>query len=148
MANWSEFESASPEIAAIGRALLERHGLAYLATVRPDGAPRVHPVSPLIAAGRLVIATPRSSPKARDQLADGRYMLHMLPGADDREFSLRGRVAAVTDAGVWADANAQAHYVRAEDYLFEYDIVEAATAYWVNVGQPGTYAVRTRWREG
>ena len=147
MASWSEFESAAPEMAAIGRALLERHQLAYLATVRADGAPRVHPVSPLIAAGRLVIATPRSSPKGRDQLRDGRYMLHFLPGDDDREFSVRGRATPVTDARVRADAKAQAHYVRDEDHLFEYDIAEAATAYWVNVGQPGTYAVRDRWRD-
>ena len=145
MATWDEFERAAPAIAAVGRSLLEQHHLAYLATLRPDGAPRVNPVSPLIAGGRLVIATPRSSPKGRDQVRDGRCMLHMLPGENDSEFSVRGRAREVTDPAVWADAKSQAHYVRDEDYLFEYDIEEAATAYWEKVGQPGTYPVRDRW---
>jgi hypothetical protein len=32
-----------------------------------------------------------------------------------------------------------------EDCLFDYDIEEANTAYWVNVGQPGTYPQRRKW---
>jgi len=40
---WHVFEEAAPALAAyaLGR-------LAYLATVRPDGGPRVHPVTPII----------------------------------------------------------------------------------------------------
>ena len=37
------------------------------------------------------------------------------------------------------------HFLKDDDYYFEYDIEEAASAYWVNVGQPGTYAVRRAW---
>jgi hypothetical protein len=146
MASWGEFEAKAPEIAAAGRALLEQHNLAYLATTRGDGAPRVHPVAPFLLSGHLFVATPRSSPKAQDQLRDGRYAMHFLPGKDDDEFRIRGRVRE-------ADAPARAlvlrdgpNFAREDDYIFEYDIAEAASAYWVDVGQPGTYPVRRTWK--
>ncbi|HEY7270385.1 MAG TPA: pyridoxamine 5'-phosphate oxidase family protein [Dehalococcoidia bacterium] len=146
MASWAEFEAGAPEIAAVGSELLERHHLAYLATVRRDGSPRVHPVSPFIIDGRLLITTPPSSPKAGDQRRDGRYMLHALPGDDDAEFSVRGRARLLSD-GPDRDAIVAAgpHWLKPDDCIFEYDIEEAATAYWVNAGKPGTYPVRQRW---
>jgi hypothetical protein len=145
MVTWAQLADAAPDIAAVGRALLEKHQLAYLATIRPDGAPRVHPVSPFIIEGRLLVSTPASSPKAAEQQRDGRYMLHMLPGDNDDEFSVRGLASLITDAAFKERACEHAHYVRMEDCLFEYDIAEARTAYWVNVGQPGTYPVRRKW---
>jgi predicted pyridoxine 5'-phosphate oxidase superfamily flavin-nucleotide-binding protein len=147
MPSWGEFANTEPEMAAIGSALLEKHGLAYLATVRADGAPRVHPVCPFIIDGRLFVATPRSSPKARDQLRDPRVALHLLPGENDDEFRIRGRARAVTDEDARAAVRAQGpHFLKVDDYYFEYDIEEAATAYWVNVGQPGTYPALRAWR--
>jgi general stress protein 26 len=148
MATWNEFTQAAPEIAAVGEHLLEKHHLAYLATVRADGAPRVHPVSPFIIEGRLYVATPPSSPKARDQLRDGRYVLHMLPGENDDEFRIRGHARSVTADRERALLRERgSHFLKEDDYYFEYDIEEAATAYWVNVGQPGTYPMRSSWKE-
>src|SRR5436190_17929180 len=45
MASWSEFAAAQPPLAAAIRALVHQYGpgLGYLATVRSDGGPRVHP---------------------------------------------------------------------------------------------------------
>jgi hypothetical protein len=147
MATWDELYAAAPEIGAVGRALLEQHNLAYLATTRRDGAPRVHPVAPFVLEGRLFVATPPSSPKAYDQIRDGRYAMHMLPGKDDDEFRIRGRATLLADgprrAMVLKDGP---HWVKGDDCIFEYDIEEAATAYWVNVGQPGTYPVRKQWK--
>ena len=50
MASWSEFAVAEPRLAAAIQALVTHYGpgLGYLATVRADGGPRVHPVSPVI----------------------------------------------------------------------------------------------------
>lgn len=147
MATWGEFEEAAPEIAVVGRELLEKHVMAYLATTRPDGSPRVNPVSPFILNGRLFVSTPRTSPKGRDQARDGRYMMHMLPGEDDAEFSVRGTVREVPPGPLLDIVLAQGpHWVKAHDFIFEYDVQEAATAYWENVGQPGTYPVRRTWR--
>lgn len=146
MATWGEFLDADPETASVGAALLKQHGLAYLATVRADGSPRVHPVCPFIVDGRLFVATPTKSPKAQDLIRDGRYVLHCLPGNDDAEFRLRGRARLLPDGtdreGV---IERGPHYARTEDYIFEYDVDEAASAYWEKVGQPGTYPVRRRW---
>ena len=114
---------------------------------RPHKTTRLHPVSPFIIEGRLYVATLPSSPKAADQLRDGRYALHMLPGKDDDEFGIRGHARAVTDERERALVVERGpHFVRTDDCYFEYDIEEAAVAYWVNVGQPGTYPVRRSWR--
>ncbi len=147
MAKWEDLLEAQPEIGAVGVALLEKHGMAYLATVRADGAPRVHPVCPFIVDGRLYVATPRTSPKARDQLRDPRVVLHLLPGENDDEFRIRGRARAITDDDArMAIRAAGPHFLKDDDYYFEYDIEEAATAYWEHVGQPGTYPVRRLWK--
>jgi hypothetical protein len=73
--------------------------------------------------------------------------MHLLPGEDDAEFRIRGRSRRLTDAAeVERICALGPHYFEAAGYLFEYDIEEAATARWVNVGQPGTYAERSFWR--
>src|SRR5690349_15360869 len=50
MATWNEFETDAPDIAAAGKQLLYQFGvgLAFLATLRKDGAPRLHPVCPTV----------------------------------------------------------------------------------------------------
>src|SRR5262249_8174128 len=47
MTTWGHFAAAEPELADFARARL--HGKpSYLATVRADGSPRVHPVTPIV----------------------------------------------------------------------------------------------------
>src|SRR3982751_1338894 len=102
MASWPEFSAARPPLAAAIRALVHQYGpgLAYLATVRADGGPRVHPVSPVITDEGLycfVIA----SPKRRDLERDARYALHSYPPEDnDDEAYLTGRAIRVRDEAV------------------------------------------------
>jgi hypothetical protein len=109
MASWSDFAAASPQLAADVRALLQQYGpgMGYLATVRPDGGPRVHPVSPVITDGGLYCFVV-NSPKRRDLERDGRYALHAYPPeATDDEACVTGRAVAVTDplvVGQLADA--------------------------------------------
>ncbi len=108
----------------------------------------MHPVSPVIANGRLFVATPPTSPKRLDQVRDGRYVIHALPGKNDAEFLIRGRARRVTDDDTRAAVTEAAeHTVHGHDWMFEYDIEEAMMAYWENVGQPNTYPVRSTWRE-
>src|SRR4249920_3583137 len=63
MITWTEFERRQPALADAGRRQLYQIGigLAFLATVRPDGGPRVHPLCPVISdAGlHLLIAVAR-----------------------------------------------------------------------------------------
>ena len=102
MASWSDFAAADPTLAAGIRALLQQYGpgLAYLATVRPDGGPRVHPVSPVFTDEALYCFL-IPSPKRRDLERDGRYALHSFPPEEnDDEAFLSGRATRVRDPRV------------------------------------------------
>src|ERR687890_1085992 len=102
MASWSEFAAASPQLASGIRAVLQQYGpgMGYLATVRPDGGPRVHPVSPVISDGGLYCFV-IDSPKRRDLERDGRYALHAFPPEEnDDEAFLTGRATPVHDPRV------------------------------------------------
>jgi hypothetical protein len=150
MATWLEFERAAPAIAAAGRALLYQHGpgLAYLATVRRDGGPRVHPICPVIVEGGLY-ALIGESPKRNDLLRDGRYALHSFPAvAVDDEFYLTGRARRVDDAArraaVSAAFAAQGTTHDQSDVLFELHIEHALHAkYGPRPSWPPAYA---KWR--
>src|SRR3954467_14578082 len=99
MASWSEFVAAEPQLAAAIRTLLQQYGpgLGSLATVRPDGGPRVHPVSPVITDDGLFCFV-IDSPKRRDLERDGRYALHSFPPEEsDDEAYVAGRAIPVTD---------------------------------------------------
>jgi hypothetical protein len=94
---WAEFAADEPELASAGRALFYQFGvgLAFLATVRSDGAPRVNPMCPLIDdTGLYAFLVP--GPKRDDLHRDGRYAMHSFP-ADDNEdaFSIAGRAVPV-----------------------------------------------------
>ena len=139
-ASWGAFSAAAPALAAAGRAQLYQWGLGlgFLATVRPDGGPRVHPVCPLISPedGLLVLVNP--GPKQRDLLRDGRYALHgetFAPPRHDDGFYLTGRAARVGDPAVLArfgaqlaaerDQSAPAWTPGPDDVLFELSIETA-----------------------
>jgi hypothetical protein len=99
MVNWGEFASLRPDLSDAGRQLLYQYGvgLAFLATTRDDGGPRVHPMCPLLTDQELY-AFIVPSPKRRDLHRDGRYALHSFP-ADETEdaFYLAGRARLVSD---------------------------------------------------
>ena len=144
---WSQFLAAAPELAAYGRQRLERR-IAYLATIRSDGSPRVHPVSPLISAGRLLLYMEPTSPKRADLHRDSRYAMHAAVEDNtggEGEFLVRGRAVETIDAVIRTQAFEQARasgYTPLDRYvLFELRIDEAiATIY--RDGEPK----RTRWK--
>ena len=99
MTTWGGFAEAQPELARFGEERLGR-GVAYLGTARPDGSPRIHPVTPIIGEGRLFIFMEPTSPKGTDLRRDGRYALHSLVTDADGtggEFLVRGRATPVED---------------------------------------------------
>src|SRR3990172_4567141 len=103
MKRWSEFEAENGAMAEAGRALIYQFkvGLGYLATVRPDGGPRLHPVCPTLANGGLYVFVLNRSPKCGDLLRDGRYALHSFSSPDvDDEFYVTGRAVRVDDLAV------------------------------------------------
>lgn len=149
MPTWAEFANASPELAGFGKDRLERR-IAYLATSRADGSPRVHPVSPVISQGRLFVYMEPTSPKGRDLNRDARYALHC--SVEDNsggggEFCARGRAKEIKDeqirAAVFEDARLIGYTPRDRYVLFELEVDEAmSTVYEENE------LSRAKWRAG
>jgi hypothetical protein len=142
--SWSDFAGASPRLAADVRALMELYGqcFGYLATIRRDGGPRLHPVSPVIAEGGLFCFV-TLSPKRRDLERDGRYALHAYPADHSHdEAYLTGRARAVSD-------DLRRHrlarlYRAAPDVdwkLFEFDIDVAMVTHREHVGEPAEHHI-------
>ncbi|MCB9101524.1 MAG: pyridoxamine 5'-phosphate oxidase family protein [Anaerolineales bacterium] len=135
------------ELAEFGRARLAGRP-AYLATVRRDGSPRVHPVTPIIGGGHLFIFMEPTSPKGHDLQRDGRYAMHASvedTGGGGGEFLITGRGALIEDAELRAEAIQYASYSPADRYsLFELTIETAFSTTYDQDGPP----VRQRWRQG
>lgn len=148
MATWDEFAAAEPELAAAGVRLLFHPGVGfgYLATVRGDGSPQVHPVMPLIADGRLQVFVVPSS-KLDDLRRDGRYALHSSQTADvDDEFCVEGR-AEVVDAPERRRSALAAHAAAVGD---DHVLVELGIerALWAHYASPPSWPPAYRsWRE-
>lgn len=97
--SWCEFQNAAPELADFGNSRLTRK-IAYLATVRAQGAPRVHPVSPFISEQGLFVYMEPTSPKAADLRRDPRFAMHCSVEDNDGgegEFCVRGKAVVVED---------------------------------------------------
>jgi len=102
VASWAEFSKDRPDLATAGRALLYQFGvgLGFLATVRRDGGPRLHPMCPVIHDGAMY-AFIVPGPKQADLHRDGRYALHSFPCPDNEDaFYCTGRASAEEDAGL------------------------------------------------
>ena len=102
LVTWIELHAERTDLAEAGRGLFYQFGvgLAFMATVRKDGGPRVHPMCPVITEeGLFAFIVP--SPKREDLLRDGRYAMHAFP-ADDNEdaFSVTGVAEPRTDPTV------------------------------------------------
>jgi hypothetical protein len=147
---WLEFEQASGEIAAAGHQLLHQFGigLAFIATTRKDGGPRVHPCCPLLHEGRLYVFITGASPKRFDLGRDGRFALHSFPPAqNDDEFYCSGAAYEVDDGSLRRAVAAKAkHDVRDDEVLFELRLNRALHTTWVHPRQPNTYPLHAIWR--
>ena len=128
MATWSEFETAAPDLASAGRRLIYRGdtGEVFLATVRGDDPPRIHPIWVAIVDGRLYAFVLRSA-KRTDLERDGRFALHAHQDpAAPGEFSVRGRACPVPPGDAY-DAVARSWYFEVDETyaLFEFSIESA-----------------------
>ncbi len=145
MTTWGTFAAAEPELAAFVAERL-RSAPSYLATVRASGAPRVHPVTPIITADGLYLFMEPTSPKAADLRERGWFALHN--GVPDNEgtggeASLSGTGHPVADDAVRATAAAAANYEPAARYLlFELRPTEVRSNGYGDITLPE----RRRWR--
>ena len=127
MVAWSEMSTARPELASAGRELFYQVGvgLAFLSTVRMDGAPRLHPMCPIVIDDRIcALIVP--GPKCADLRREGRYALHSFPcDANEDAFMIAGRAEVVTDGGVRTRVVAQFLAERSGLTMTEADMIDS-----------------------
>ena len=151
MATWAQFAAAAPEMAARGAWLLGQNGgVAFLATVRKDGTPQLHPVMPQLVDGGLYVFIVEFSSKARDLANRGSYALHGIPaGPENEEFLVRGRALPIDDAGVRARAIEVCGYAKMDwETLYHFEVEHALTTTWADWGTAHPEPVFRRWRAG
>lgn len=143
--SWQDFALAEPELSAFGEARLKSGPPAYLATVRADGMPRVHPVTPIIGEGHLFLFMEPTSPKGQDLQRGSGYALHCWVSSNDGgegEFGLAGH-ALFTENPAMRELAAQYGYQPQNHYiLFELTVESAFSTTYSDTGEP----IRKRWR--
>ena len=144
--SWHALRAHAPDLAEFGAAHLHDQ-VAYLATVKPDGRPRLHPVRPIVTAGRLFVFMEPTSPKGHDLRRDGHYVLHCTATGEQpwdlHEFYVDGVAHPCDDPDARVTANAATGYPRDDHFvLFELDVAFAFSTIFGPDGQP----IRRRWR--
>ena len=157
MATWRDLYRARPDIATKGHQLLYEYGvgIGFLATVRHDGGPRVHPISPLLTDGALLgLIIP--GPKLNDLRRDHRYALHsstFAPPRQDHAFYVVGTANEITDPAMWERAATQFLTEREIDQrwpgfefqiLFEFELERCLLT--LTAAEDGLPAGHTVWR--
>jgi uncharacterized pyridoxamine 5'-phosphate oxidase family protein len=142
--SWQRLESQAPEIAEFGKTRFQSN-VAYLATIRKDGSPRVHPFTPIVGEGHFFVFMEPTSPKGHDLRRDPRFAVHCSVtdmSGESGEFILTGRAKFIEDPDLRALAVKHAPYKPAERYiLFEFE-PESAVITEYEEGK----AVRQHWK--
>ncbi len=142
--SWKTLEDQQPELAAFGAQRLDGK-VAYLATIRKDGSPRVHPMTPIIGEGHLFVFMEPTSPKGHDLQRDARYSIHCSvtdSSGQSGEFIVTGRACLVEDPELRAVAVKYCSYAPSDRYvLFEFDVETASSTTY-----PEHQPVRLFWK--
>jgi hypothetical protein len=153
---WTAFTHERPDLAGAGKALLYQHGvgLAFIATMRPDARPRLHPMCPLLSdVGLFAFIIP--SPKQGDLRRDGVYAMHSFPCPQNEDaFFITGQARLVTSPDIREVLSAQFVQERSQfpvmppaedDTLFAFDIDSCLLTRTTGHGDPNPQ--HTVWRE-
>jgi hypothetical protein len=143
MVSWQEFAQQAPDFAIYGNERL--HGkVAYFGTLRPDGGPRVHPVTPIIGEQLFLFMEP-TSPKGKDLQRDPRYTLHCSvedSSGGGGEFYIRGQATLTSDPLVREQAVKASAYAPKDHYILFVLSVEFA---FMNIYGDDGNPVTRRW---
>jgi hypothetical protein len=151
VASWREVTEAAPELAALARARVEATGLAFLATLRGDGSPRISGVEPMFLRDDLWLGMMLGSRKARDLQRDPRACLHNASVDKDvteGDVKITGRAIEVDDLALRRQIRDDLLERTGQDpgtdfHLFRLDVTEVAS-----VRPGGDVLLIDSWREG
>jgi hypothetical protein len=142
--SWGDFAQAEPELAAFGAERFQ-DGPAFLATVRADGSPRVHPVTPILAEGHLLLFMEPTSPKGHDLQRGSGYALHCWVSNNEGgagEFYVMGNATLITDPTLRELAAKHGYPPKDHYVLFELSVESAFSTTYPGGGAPA----RRRWK--
>ncbi len=149
MSSFADVASEEPEFAARVRAAFDAHAHKVLATLRPDGSPRVSGIEMGFVAGEPWLAGMPGSVKFVDLRRDPRFALHSgssEPDAFDADAKLAGRATAVTDDERAGYATAAGMAVEQVDFeLFRIDLDQVVL---VALNEEKTALLISSWRPG
>ena len=154
MKSWSDFSAEQPELAEHGRKMLLRSrdhvGLAFIATLRKDGSPRLHPISLILSQSHAYMIIPCASPKCADLLRDGRYALQASPppnNEDGEEFYFAGCAKQIQDSIVQQVLIDETGItVEENELLFEMFLERAMYTKLVNRGTYDEHPIHYKWQ--
>ncbi len=150
MTSWADFVSQAPQLSAYMQLRISDDAtgrITYVATVRKDGGPRVHPVKIFPAGDGLFLYMYPESPKGLDLQRDPRIALHaaVTPNPfESGELAAWGTTTVITDPQVRTVANAAAPFASPppeENVLYEISL-DLVIGTPVIDGKP----VHLRWR--
>lgn len=132
-AHWRELELDDPTLAGFGRERIDGK-VSYLATLRRDGSPRLHPVTPILGGGYCFIFIDPASPRGRDLRAGGQYSLHCAmndSSGSSGEFQMSGVATLIEERNLRRLAENAGTFMPGASYpLFELKISEVmSTSY-------------------
>jgi hypothetical protein len=149
MSSFADVASEEPEFAARVRAAFDAHAHKVLATLRPDGSPRVSGIEMGFVAGEPWLAGMPGSVKFVDLRRDPRFALHSgssEPDAFDADAKLTGRATAVTDDERARYATAAGMAPEQVDFeLFRIDLDQVVL---VALNEEKTALLISSWRPG
>lgn len=155
MSSWNDVKTAAPQLAVRVQDRFEATGLALLATLRRDGAPRISGVEPFFGLGNVWLGMMPGSLKAKDLQRDGRFALHAATAdkqMTEGDAKVAGSAVEVTDEHqrtAFARAVAEASGFdpgQIGDYpLFRLDVTEVV---FLSITPEGDAMVVERWSPG
>lgn len=119
MTRWGRFHQLEPDLAVFAKQRLA-NAPAYLATIRTNGSPRVHPITPIVTGQGLYVFMEPTSPKGADLRERSWYALHNR--VDDTagtggELLVSGRGRLIDDPDVRAVVTEASSYEPADRYV-------------------------------
>jgi hypothetical protein len=147
MVTWAEFTAEVPEFASFVEGRLRAHKFLVMATVRPDGAPRLCGTEIMFKDGDLWLGGMPEARRFADLRRDPRVALHGTP--DDQETwkgdaRIGGTAVEVTDPAE-LDRFREPGQPPGPFELFRVDVTEASS---VRLPDPPTALIIESWRPG
>jgi hypothetical protein len=149
VSSWQEFSGQAPDLAARVLERFEAHRHKTMATIRPDGSPRISGTEVPIRLGQVYLGGMTGNKRFADLRRDPRVAIHS--GSDDPEVwsgdaKLAGRATEVTDRAEQAAFRGAAEEVPPGDFeLFRVDLAEVVV---VRLSDDRDHLLIDVWREG